>query len=461
MAFGPQPEIELAEGPGTWNKAFGSNVFTLENTASGTFDRYVLQIWDKTETELIAEVRQQANLAGRAHFDVARILQSQLRVHKGLELTLELADSDEETLEYYVKSGYNVQGGVSVIQNTYGPYYVTMGRKEYYEETWNTVPYISEYNAAVGGNHSITGPALALTDYTYEILKSKLTGGIPTEFNPAAYVGARVQKIRRNEDFTLSFINEADIDNGDKHLIAQIRVKSYNGNTLVDDITIDNTFSNGGGPYPNIICDPALFYQTHPYLIITTQAGPDALGLSSGITHYYVYWVPQSDTILGCLSLAPASEIYRFDIDEGECSDFDPIQVSWLNSFGFKDYFTFQKRNDQSIGITRETYDQLPGSWQSSLYRISTYDRGSTVSSQSAEETWTLRTRYLEDYEYEFLKNLFLSPDVYIRQYGDGDWKPVVIKTANWTDRTYRKNKLYQYEITVTMANKINTQRGS
>ena len=49
----------------------------------------------------------------------------------------------------------------------------------------------------------------------------------------------------------------------------------------------------------------------------------------------------------------------------------------------------------------------------------------------------------------------------YIRQYGDGDWKPVVIKTANWTDRTYRKNKLYQYEITVSMANKINTQRGS
>lgn len=467
MAYGPQPQISLAENPGQWNKAYGPNIFTIYNANEGTFDRYVLQIWDATNTNKLAEVRQLANLAGRAHFDVARILQNQMETHKYLENIPLFSGSEEETLEYNIKYGYTIQNETVVIQGEAGPYYCMAGRKAFNEELFEITPYTAEYNEQGQGLHGIQGPALMLTDFTHSVLKSSLTGGIPLEYNQPAYVDARVQKIRRNEYHTLSFVNHIKIQpqpSGDPFYMLnnRARVVAYNGNTEVYSQYIENDIPNGGGPLPTLQCEESDYVMEYPYLINTIQCGPDALGLPAGITHYYVFMRPSSyyTLISNCTPLAPATEIYRFDIDEGECSDFDPIQVSWANSFGFRDYFTFQKRNDYQISVQRKEYYQLPGSWNSANFVIGTQDRGRTVFSSSAEETWTLRTRYLEDYEYEFLKNLFLSNDVRIRQSGSNDFYPAVITSANYTERTERKNKLFQFEIQVKMANNLNTQRG-
>ena len=73
-------------------------------------------------------------------------------------------------------------------------------------------------------------------------------------------------------------------------------------------------------------------------------------------------------------------------------------------------------------------------------------------------ETYTANTKYLTDAESEYLKNLFISPDTRVKI--DGVWRPVILTSNTWTEKTYRKDKLFQHTIQFRLANPIETQRG-
>jgi hypothetical protein len=459
---GPQPDIQIQADPSEWNKAFGPNVFTLYNTAASQASIYYFEIWNYNLTEKLATMRQNRNSAGVCHFDVKKILQNQVEPQRGLEATALLATSGPETLEYKVKAGYISTTDIPIITfESSTSYKLTMGRKPFFELDWDETPYIGQYTAVGSGLHSIIEPAQLLTDWDYAVPKASLTGTVPSEFANAAYSDAYVRRIRRDEQWTISAINQADISDGSTEVISQLRVKSYNGTTLVDDITIDNTEANGGGPLRVDACNYAAVVA--PFLIITAQVGPDMLGLSADITHYYCWFeVSNPVSLIGCTDLAPTTGINRFDIDLGECNDFTPIQLSWMNSLGFRDYFTFQKRNDNEITIKRNEYYELPGDWNAGTFAIGQEARGRRVFSQSAEETWVLRTGYLTDQEAEFVKSLLLSADVNYHEVlaNDATWFAATLTTARWQAKTFRKNKLFQLEIEIKVSNNVTTQRG-
>ena len=462
MAAGPQPDIQIQADPTEWNKAFGPNVFTLYNAATTTASIYYFEIWNYNNSVKLATMRQNKNLYGVCHFDVQKILASNVEPQRGLEATSQLATSQPETLEYNVKCGYISTTDTPIITfESSTTYKITMGRKPFNHLDWDETPYIGDYTYVGSGLHTISSPADLLTDWTYSILKSSITDGIPTEYAAAAYTNATVRNIRRDEQWTVSTINQVAISDGSTLPQSALRIESYNGNTLVDDITIENTEANGGGPFRVSACNYAA--TTWPYWVITAQVGADMLGLSANITHYYCWFAPSSDVaILGCQRLVPSTNVFRFNIDTGECNDFTPIQLSWMNSLGFRDYFTFQKRNDNEIRIKRDEYYELPGTWNSSNFTIEEYDRGRRVFSQSAEETWTLRTGYLTDDEQQYLKNLILSADVnyHVVEANDTNWYATTLQTNRWTSRTFRKNKLFQLEIQIKVSNNVTTQRG-
>ena len=136
------------------------------------------------------------------------------------------------------------------------------------------------------------------------------------------------------------------------------------------------------------------------------------------------------------------------------------MDVSWLNTLGFRDYYTFRKRRDYNITISKSNYEQLDGTWGSQDYEVNTYDRGQTVFSQSLQEQYTINTDYLSDDEANFLKNLYISPDVKVRFEGESDFYPVIIEGASWSEQTFRKNKLFQSTARFRMAHKLNSLRG-
>ena len=463
MASGPQPDIQILASPSEWNKAFGPNVFTLYNTGSGTtFSIYYFEIWNYNNTQKLATMRQNKNLFGTAHIDVQKILASNIEPQRGLEATNQLATAGPETLEYNVKCGYIGTANQPIITFESGTTYkVTMGRKPFNQLDWDETPYISDWTNAVSGAHTIDVPCDWMSDWNNVTTKALLTGTVPLEYNPTEYVTAKVRKIRFDEQYTLSAINLVNVVGGTDLQLGSLRVESYDAaGVLLDNITIYNIQANGGGPN-TIICGSDTI--NDEYLAITAQVGPAMLGLNTDTAYYYVWFAPiNTVSALGCLNLAPCTNVWRFDIDDGECNDFTPIQLSWMNSYGFRDYFTFQKRNDNSISVKRDEYYELPGTWNQTNFAIDEYDRGRRVFSQSAEETWTLRTAYLTDLEMQYLKSLILSADVnyHVVVANDTNWYAATLATNRWIERTYRKDKLFQLEVTIKVSNNVTTQRG-
>jgi hypothetical protein len=154
------------------------------------------------------------------------------------------------------------------------------------------------------------------------------------------------------------------------------------------------------------------------------------------------------------------SAVYRVDNVIDACNDFAPVQLSWLNSLGFRDYFYFSKRTDESINISKNNYEQVEGTWGSDTFSVPKYSRGNTTFSQDLTTKRTINTRYLSDDEAQYLKNLFISPDVRVRYDGSSEWIPVTLTNTSWTERTFRKDKFFQYTINYDEAHRINSQRG-
>ena len=220
---------------------------------------------------------------------------------------------------------------------------------------------------------------------------------------------------------TLSYVNRniAKVPvfgtlNDNRKTIKAFRITIMSGTSQLDDFYIENIVSNGGGPNTDI---SGTTYDEYPYDVISVQCGQNMFTAdTSNATHWFVGTFTKNDPACPDSSLPywsqPLHHPYRFNVSDGECNDFDIVDVSWLNSLGFRDYWTFRKRKDYNISIQRNTYEQLEGTWAASDYEVNTYDRGEKTFSQSLQERYTLNTAYLEDYEAEFLKNLYLSPDV-------------------------------------------------
>ena len=158
-------------------------------------------------------------------------------------------------------------------------------------------------------------------------------------------------------------------------------------------------------------------------------------------------------------------EVHRFNIVTPDCNDFPEYQFSWLNSYGFRDYYSFSKRKDRNIAIGRNTYLREAADYNGQSYDVNVYDRGTTVFSQALVEKFGAYTDYISDADALYLEGLFISADVKVR-FNDApgalnrEWVPVALLTASYNEKTYRKDRLFQYNIDFKIAHNIKSQRG-
>jgi hypothetical protein len=156
----------------------------------------------------------------------------------------------------------------------------------------------------------------------------------------------------------------------------------------------------------------------------------------------------------------------RINIKPADCLDYDPIRFAWLNPYGVMDYYTFKKKNVKSVNTKRNTFLKDANDYDGTTFDIDPASRGFQVYSQSIKENWLATTGYLTDQEAEYLQYLFRSADVRVvlgnnaRPGYEAQWFPVVIESTKWTEKTYQKDKLFQYEISFRLANNIKSQRG-
>ena len=476
-----------------FDMAYGANTITL-NGITPTQQKYALQITVVGQSTPIADIRQSPNRYGRAIFDIQNILQTQVEPSKnnidGLHYSSGFA---QQNTRMRIANGELVQYQIGYTTETNGqlddPFtvspivYTTLGgSKEYWQVPFDEgAEFIPIVDADVNGCTDINYWARPLSDNTWTIADTETgdnlltkNGGYPS---PG---GIDVHNVYRDDQCTKSFWQN----------IARV-AGPYPANTAVQGIEgfwilqcnasgnifnttfLANTQSSGGGP--NITLGQGLI-PTGNFNVITLATGPANFPqgtLSAACTHYYivpVLWTPLSPT--NCTtdeqSQAPlmseaAWRIQRYNILEKPCNDYPHVQFAWLNSEGFRDQFTFTKRNEKKINTKRNNFLKEAADYNDTRYIVDKQSRGFTTYSQSIKEDWTATSGYMNDEEVALIESMFKSPEVNVRfstgEYAN-EWIPINLVSSSYTEKSYRKDRLFQYTVNYKLANNIKSQRG-
>jgi len=173
----------------------------------------------------------------------------------------------------------------------------------------------------------------------------------------------------------------------------------------------------------------------------------DVFVLDANWHHYIIGFLDSTSTQV-------ARSIVVFKAAE-ECR-FDKVRLGWTNSRGGWDYFNFTKRSEESYSVERKRYRKVVGNYatadEAEAFNFNTYDRGLTERSPFVEKMLRIRTDFLTEGQFEYLKNLIYSESVYIIN-ADGSATPVLIDSNNYTairTRSFRKTDL---ELTLKFSN--------
>ena len=140
------------------------------------------------------------------------------------------------------------------------------------------------------------------------------------------------------------------------------------------------------------------------------------------------------------------------------CTGYDPITVSFVNQYGVKDYYAFDRRNTLNQSVKRNDYDQVLGSWSASQFAIDPHGRGRRTFSTEIQTKMTMASYWMEDDESKWLEELFTSPNIQVDY--DGVWHPAVITSRGYTQKTNSRDGLFQHTLEIEFANTKKVQRG-
>jgi len=173
----------------------------------------------------------------------------------------------------------------------------------------------------------------------------------------------------------------------------------------------------------------------------------DIFGLDADWHHYLLNFRNSGGT-------ATARSIAVFKADD-ECR-FDKIRLGWTNSRGGWDYFNFTKRSEESYSVERKRYRKVVGNYGTAdageAFGFNTYDRGLTERSPFVEKMMRIRTDFLTEGQFEYLKNLIYSESVYIIN-PDGSATPVLIDSNNYTAVKSRSSRKTDLELMLKFSN--------
>lgn len=221
--------------------------------------------------------------------------------------------------------------------------------------------------------------------------------------------------------------------------------------TMLTDNTIDNVqiiqFNAAGAPVQTDLLTLTIAPGLINHLPLL-PANIDAIsGLAATWHHYLINFINS-----GGSSCARSIAVFKAD---DECR-FDKVRLGWTNSRGGWDYFNFTKRSEESYSVERKRYRKVVGNYATAdaaeAFGFNTYDRGLTERSPFVEKMLRIRTDFLTEGGFEYLKNLIYSESVYIINI-DGSATPVVIDSNNYTairTRSFRKTDL---ELTLKFSN--------
>lgn len=455
----------ISQQPTEFNLAVGPNVWVLSGLGAGQ-NRYVLQI--EIGGSAVATFKQTPNPAGVGIFDVSQILQSYMS-NAYVETTGKAAPTPGAAIRYRVR--YGTQSGTSAtVWNGYSNYKVALnGYKDFSDLNWLQA---GQYITAMDQT-----PCEGAGQSPYEscpIAEVKYLTSYPGTKDYSDINGIPNKPVYITDYHTLSFANfhqeswaAADINNKSPWTVI---IKYYNAaGTNYETRGYFLTAANGMPVRTN--CTSADWLMNDDRLIGTVGAGPVNLQ-SAGLwpvtepaSYRVELWSKNCNIPADCNDITDVIDtsgclwaVESFELVT-DCSKFEPVQLSFLNEFGVRDYFTFTKRNTYNETTARNNYFRDAGTWSATSYSINPYERGTQTFNSTVKNSMTVSTDWINDDVSLWLEKLFTSPEA--KAFVNGEWVAINITTSSYEQKTVaRNNKLYRYDLAFDYAQPQIRQRG-
>ncbi len=154
-----------------------------------------------------------------------------------------------------------------------------------------------------------------------------------------------------------------------------------------------------------------------------------------------------------------STSIYQFNL-LSNCK-YPTYTIHWLNKLGGFESYDFIKKSQKSVTIEKNDYGKLPYVMDASgniNYNTSggvLYEDRATYSAQFTEKI-TLNSDWITDNEYAWLKELMLSPLVYIEQ--SGYYVPIAITGTEYEEKRYIDDKMTNIVLNIEYGARLNAQ---
>ena len=456
MAYSATQEPSLFAGTG---QPIIFVVYDDARTGNSKF-RYICDVYinGTASANKVARLKQLPNAQSRGVFDISKIVNSYLyptKVNQGSTTTpIHLLPKDDigDPFSQNDSSLESVVCKFGVEFSTSATTAPTVSADEFTEDVvyciQGSIPYFS---SPQGGNYDF---AEFIPDGTSKRFLTNM---------PDYTIDGQTISVSNDEWRTMAFLNDS-ADCELNRLYVQIFNSSGSKLNTSNDY-FENTNANGGA-------NPSSEVNTDAERLIFVGVGVKNLNIqnlhtdmriSSHATasYYEVFGANGSGT--------QKTTKYRFSLDGNDCK-YPMKQLAWKNRFGQWDYFTFKKKDEKNLSITRTSMEKPIGDFNSLAYSENSFRRGTETLTTNATYQQTVNSDYLTELQAEWMEGLFTSNDVYLintesdifnKNCGqtisadNPDVLPVVITSAEYKKKTSVNDKCQiQYTLTYNYSHK-------
>jgi len=267
--------------------------------------------------------------------------------------------------------------------------------------------------------------------------------------------------IGKDEYHTIAFLNRCEINPGSQPGMVTIVYYDASSNFLAN-LRLKNTQQTGGiyaEDTTDVEANKEGFYLHCGIGLknldkLTTNefySGTLPSGVAGGIDAIKSYEVKMRDVS----NINDMSTTYKFNVVD-YCDRYEQSRIAYMNRFGAWEYMTFNKEKENDLDVKREYinkpllsnirgFQSLGDVFVDSSYPPNVAKQGKMTTSVSANESFTLFTDNLKDYEIDMVKDLMMSPQIHILEGEEA--KALILETSNMKLKGDKNTGLYKYEL--------------
>ena len=252
-------------------------------------------------------------------------------------------------------------------------------------------------------------------------------------------------RLRIQDMHTLTFFNR-DIGSTAEQSPARLKYVMYDSAGVTQSTSyLYNVVASGGGPrYVYTDAIGATMWVTPDQELEVVSCGPTSLNISNFTDHYSVELVgPSGDSM---------SEKHHFQIYEDCPGQFPPIRFSWLNRYGGRDYWNFDKYYELDIASKSDTYFRDPSDWSSQEWTLAPWKSGTRVYNRTLERSINVTSDWLDEDQMAYLKGMFESPNVLVYLPGETIPQTCFVNETGFKQKLKIAQKMYNLEFNVKLS---------